>query len=60
MKFYTWVSLSVVVFLSACGGGGSGAPSGGVTATEVEGGKLIFEDTRLSANMNQSCASCHA
>jgi len=61
MKFNAWVSLSVVViFLSACGGGGSGASSGGVTATEVEVGKLIFEDTRLSANMNQSCASCHA
>ena len=59
MKFYSWVSLSVIaIFLSACGGG-SGAPAS-VTATEVEVGKLIFEDTRLSANMNQSCASCHA
>ena len=63
MKFYSWLSLSVIViFLNACGGGGSEAPSGGgsVTATEEEVGKLIFEDTRLSANMNQSCASCHA
>lgn len=59
MKFYSWVSISViVVFLGACGGGG--APSDSVTATEEEVGKLIFEDIRLSANMNQSCASCHA
>ena len=59
MKFYSWVSLSVIaIFLSACGGG-SGAPAS-VAATEVEVGKLIFEDTRLSAGMTQSCASCHA
>ena len=61
MTFYSWVSLFVIVFfLGACGGGGSGVPSASVTATEEEVGKLIFEDTRLSANMNQSCASCHA
>ena len=62
MKFYSWLSLSVIViFLGACGGG-TDAPSGGesVTATEEEVGKLIFEDIRLSANRNQSCASCHA
>lgn len=60
MKFYSWVSLSViVVFLGACGGGGASG-GGSVTATEEEVGKLIFEDTRLSSNMNQSCASCHA
>lgn len=62
MKFYSWVSLSVIVILLNACGGGSGAPSGGnnVTATEEEVGKLIFEDIRLSANQNQSCASCHA
>ncbi|HID49431.1 MAG TPA: c-type cytochrome [Chromatiales bacterium] len=32
----------------------------GVTVTAVEVGKMIFEDTRLSANRNQSCATCHA
>ena len=63
MKYFSLISLfSFALVLGACGGGGgSGSPSGGnVTATEVEVGKLIFEDTRLSANENQSCASCHA
>ena len=53
----------VAILLSACGG--SESPGGGnggsnVTATEEEVGKLIFEDTRLSANNNQACVSCHA
>lgn len=62
MTVNSWLSLSVIIFLSACGGGGSGTPNvgGDVAATEEEVGKLIFEDMRLSANMNQSCASCHA
>ncbi len=61
MKYFSLISLfSFALVLGACGGG-SGSPSGGnVTATEVEVGKLIFEDTRLSANEDQSCASCHS
>jgi len=60
MKYSSWINLFfVVLFLSACGGGGDSGTNT-VTATEVEVGKLIFEDTRLSLNMNQSCASCHA
>jgi len=62
------VGLSVVYLLAltACGGGSSsGSPTGSgggtvVTATEEEVGKLIFEDTRLSLNNNQSCATCHS
>lgn len=66
MKCFGWGCLFVFVFLlHACGGGGSGATDGGgsgpgvPTAEEVLG-KLIFEDTRLSANNNQSCATCHS
>ena len=44
-------------FLIACGGGSDSGS--GITVTETEIGKLIFEDTRLSANSNQACASCH-
>ena len=62
---YSWVSFVTLVFLLvACGGGGSDSPTvdtgPDVTDAEVELGKLIFEDTRLSANENQSCATCHA
>lgn len=66
MKHFSWIGLFIVVLLlSACGGGGSDAPAGGnnpppASATEEELGKLIFEDIRLSANSNQSCASCHS
>ena len=64
MKYLSWIGLFVIVFLlAACGGGSSGtaANTGStLTATEEEVGKLIFEDTRLSANQNQSCATCHS
>lgn len=62
MKYFSGFNLLVIIlFLGACGGGSSGTPAGGgVTATEEEVGKLIFEDTRLSANNNQACASCHS
>jgi len=60
MKYSSWINLFfVALLLNACGGGGDSGTTT-VTATEVEVGKLIFEDTRLSAGMNQSCASCHA
>jgi len=64
MKYSHWVSLFLIVFLlQACGGGGSDSPMNkgpDVTDAKVELGKLIFEDTRLSANNNQACATCHA
>jgi cytochrome c peroxidase len=66
MKYSFWTSLFMAVFfLGACGGGGSESPGVGntdtdVTDAEVEVGKLIFEDARLSANNNQACATCHA
>jgi len=57
-------SIMVAFLVTACGSGGDPeAPAGGNsgnTVTEEEVGKLIFEDTRLSANNNQSCASCHS
>ena len=39
--------------------GGGGAHAAGLTATEALG-RLIFFDTQLSINRNQSCATCHA
>lgn len=58
--------ISIVVSIlsvTACGGGSADTTTVGtgpiVTADAVEVGKFIFEDTRLSANMNQSCATCH-
>ena len=50
------------VLLFACGGGDSGGGSADPAprATAAEVGKLLFEDARLSANGDQSCASCHA
>jgi len=63
MKYLSTAGLSIVVFsLVACGSGGDTPTGGGggITATEEEVGKLIFEDTRLSANMDQSCATCHS
>lgn len=59
--------------MTACGGGGGASPSGSTgaatpTAVNQASGNLspraalgeqIFHDKRLSANANQSCASCH-
>lgn len=61
MKIFSWFGLSGLIILQvACGGGDSAADTPqGEAVTEVEVGKLIFEDTRLSFNGNQSCASCH-
>ncbi len=39
--------------------GGNGAQAAELTATQALG-KLIFFDTQLSINRNQSCATCHA
>ena len=63
MKYFSLISLFSFAFvLGACGGGSSNGGGGAVsvTTTVEEVGKLIFEDTRLSLNSNQSCASCHA
>ena len=59
----SWCVLAIL--FSACSGGGSESPGGNntdpdLTDAEVEVGKLIFEDTRLSANDNQACATCHS
>lgn len=61
MKYFAGLASSLIVLLlTACGGGGSGeVPYLGIL-TEAAVGKLIFEDTRLSANRNQSCATCHS
>lgn len=64
MRYFSWVLLVFAVFaLSACGGGNQEPATNtgsGDSATEEEVGKLIFEDTRLSGNNNQSCATCHS
>lgn len=58
MPNLSFVFLIVLVFtMQACGGGGNETPPPIPTAEEL--GKLIFEDKRLSANSNQSCADCH-
>lgn len=54
--------LGTTLLVTACGGGGgdnppSGGSTSGVTIEEV--GQLLFEDTALSANGNQACATCH-
>lgn len=66
------LTLALVVFLTACGGGGtsgSAADTGSQTAsTQVASiqlsqvallGQKIFSDASLSASGRQSCASCH-
>lgn len=61
MKYSFQISLFVTsFFLVACGGGDSSNSGLNVTTTEITIGKLIFEDTNLSANSNQACASCHS
>jgi len=63
MKYLFGTSLVLTVFIIiSCGSSGSGeaVTDPNVIATELEVGKLIFEDTRLSVNNNQACATCHA
>ncbi len=60
----SWLLLVSTLSLSACGGGGGDASTGGGTTTgttvTIEGvGQRLFEDTNLSANGNQACATCH-
>ncbi len=56
-----WLLVGSTILFTACGGGGGGDTPAGTqpTATIVEVGQLLFEDTSLSANGNQSCATCH-
>lgn len=62
MKFFTGLVLVIIfLHLSACGGGsGTSTSDSGGSLTDAAIGKVIFNDIRLSANNNQSCASCHA
>lgn len=59
-RFHT-VLIALFSLLVACGGGESdtGKQQQGGNISKQALGKLLFEDTRLSANGNQSCASCH-
>jgi len=57
-----YLFMSTALLITACGGGGGDTPAGGggnATATIEEVGQLLFEDTSLSANGNQACATCH-
>ena len=47
-----------VISLSACSGDDS-TPADEEAITEVELGKLIFDDHNLSANNYQACSTCH-
>ena len=47
-------------FLASCGGRNSGEPTAaGALSPAAQLGKLIFQDTSLSASNAMSCASCH-
>ncbi len=52
----------VATTLGACGGDGNGSggeqPASAIT-TKTELGEALFSDVNLSANRNQSCATCH-
>jgi len=64
MKYFSLVNLLIVTInIAGCAGGSSNSDTTGlnsVSSTALEVGKLIFEDTSLSLNNNQSCATCHA
>lgn len=60
-----WAILLLTSLLQGCGGGGASAESGASAqaqslSAKAELGRLIFQDTSLSASGTQSCASCHA
>jgi cytochrome c peroxidase len=60
MERNMWAPLWAAPLLAVAGfAGGNGAQAAELTATESLG-KLIFFDTQLSINRNQSCATCHA
>lgn len=58
------MSMILPAVLVACGGGGDGGTTNTTTtenlSAEARVGALIFNDKGLSANGQQSCASCHA
>jgi cytochrome c peroxidase len=55
--------LLLAALLTACGGGGSAigaaAASTAVLSAQAELGRLIFNDSSLSASGQQACATCH-
>lgn len=54
MKYRSFLSLTVLALVLMVGI----SPAGALTAQERVGG-LIYRDTNLSANFNQSCMTCH-
>lgn len=53
------IVLLAAAMLAACSGGNSGSADSGELSAQAQLGKLLFEDTALSASGQQSCASCH-
>ncbi len=55
--------LMLLIIITGCSGSSESASTNNngstVSSTALEVGKLIFEDSTLSANNNQACASCH-
>jgi cytochrome c peroxidase len=62
-KQYLIIALSFTIpLISNCGGsdgGGSSTPQTDLVALKIDLGSKIFNDTNLSKNGNQSCATCH-
>ncbi len=64
-KSFSCSSLSMLfglmILLGGCGGGSSNSNSNSNSnaLTKIELGRVIFFDTDLSSDANQSCASCH-
>ncbi len=54
-----FAGLSVVLLLTGCGGDSTDDP-GGSRLSKAALGKMLYEDTNLSKNGNQSCESCHS
>lgn len=52
------IGILAACLLAACGGG-SGSQIDGELSAQAQLGKLLFEDTELSASGQQSCATCH-
>lgn len=53
------VIVLATAMLAACSGGNDGKAGSSELSAQAQLGKLLFEDTALSASGQQSCASCH-